>query len=53
MCDEDDCTKNPLKGQKLYVAFMDMEKVYEKGEWNSLWNVLMVYRIGKHLLDGV
>ncbi len=28
------------KGKKLYTAFMDLEKVYDRVDWLALWDVL-------------
>ncbi len=34
------------KGKKLYGAFMDLEKVYDKVDREVLWNVLKIYGMG-------
>ena len=41
------------KGKKLYVAFMDLEKAYDRVDWNALWDVLKIYGVGGQLLDGI
>ncbi|MEL7177812.1 MAG: reverse transcriptase domain-containing protein [Pseudomonadota bacterium] len=41
------------KGKKLYAAFMDLEKAYDKVEWEGMWNVLRIYGVGGQLLDGI
>jgi len=42
-----------VKGKKLYVAFMDLEKAYDRVDWDSLWDVLKIYGVGGQLLKGV
>ena len=41
------------KGKKLYAAFMDLEKAYDKVDWNALWDVLKIYGVGGQLLQGI
>ena len=41
------------KNKKLYVAFMDLEKAYDKVEWEALWEVLKIYGVGGKLLKAV
>ena len=32
-----------VKGRKLYAAFMDLEKAYNRVDWKSLLDVLKIY----------
>ena len=41
------------KNRKLYAAFMDLEKAYDKVDWEGLWEVLTVYGVGGKLLMAV
>ena len=41
------------RGKKLYVAFMDLEKAYDKVDWRALWEVLQIYGVGGKLLKAV
>jgi len=41
------------KGRKLYVAFMDLEKAYDRVDWNAMWDVLKIYGVGGPLLNGI
>lgn len=41
------------KNRKLYAAFMDLEKAYDKVDWEGLWDVLTVYGVGGKLLMAV
>ena len=41
------------KGKKLYAAFMDLEKAYDRVDWLALWEVLMIYGVGGKLLSAV
>ena len=34
------------KGRKLYAAFMDLEKAYDRVDREALWNVLRIYGVG-------
>lgn len=45
--------KKYLTGGKTYAAFMDLEKVYDRDEWNALWDMLRIYGVGEQLLDCV
>ena len=38
------------KDEKLYAAFMDLEKMYDKVDREALWNVLKIYGFGEQLL---
>ncbi len=41
------------KGKKLYAAFMDLEKAYDRVNWLALWNVLKMYGVGGKLLSAI
>ncbi|MCP3679958.1 MAG: hypothetical protein GY782_06675, partial [Gammaproteobacteria bacterium] len=41
------------KGQKLYAAFMDLEKAYDKVDREGLWKVLRMYGVTGRLLEAV
>ena len=41
------------KDKKLYAAFMDLEKAYDRVDREALWNVLRVYGVGGQLLEGI
>ncbi len=34
------------KGKKLYAAFMDLVKAYDRVDWLALWDVLKIYGVG-------
>ena len=42
-----------MKDRKLYAAFMDLEKAYDKVDWDALWEVLKIYGVGGQLLQGI
>lgn len=39
------------KGGKLYAAFMDLEKAYDKVNRRAIKEILMIQGVGGHLLD--
>ncbi len=41
------------KHKKLYAAFMDLEKVYDRVDREALWSVLKIYGVGGQLLKGI
>ncbi len=41
------------KGKKLYAAFMDLEKAYDRVDRLALWDVLKIYGVGGKLLRAV
>ena len=41
------------KGEKLYAAFMDLEKAYDRVDREAFWNVLRIYGAGGQLLGKV
>jgi len=41
------------KGKKVYAAFMDLVKAYDRIDWTALWDVLKIYSVGEKLLNGI
>ncbi len=41
------------KDKKLYAAFMDLEKAYDRVNREALWSVLRIYDVGGQLLQGI
>ncbi len=41
------------KDRKLFAAFMDLEKAYDRVDRKGLWERLRVYGVGRKLLEGV
>ncbi len=41
------------KDKKLYGAFMDLEKAYDRVDREALWSVLKIYGVGGQLLTGI
>ncbi len=39
--------------RKLFVAFMDLEKVYDRVDRKVLWGTLRLYGVGGQLLEGI
>ncbi len=40
------------KDKKLYAAFMDLEKAYDRVDRDALWSVLRIYGVSGQLLKG-
>ncbi len=38
---------------KLYAAFMDLDKAYDRVDREALWSVLKIYGVGGQLLKGI
>ncbi len=38
---------------KLYAAFMDLEKAYDRVDREALWSVLYIYGVGGQLFMGI
>ena len=47
------CEKYAAKGKDVYVAFLDLEKAYDRVDREALWKVLRIYGIGGRLLQAV
>ncbi len=41
------------KDRKLYAAFMDLEKAYDKVDRKALWHVLKINGVGGQLIKGI
>ncbi len=41
------------KDKKLYAAFMDLEKAYNRVDREALWSVLRIYGVDGQLLKGI
>ncbi len=41
------------KNRKLYAAFMDLEKEYDRVNRKAVWNVLKIYSVGWELMEGI
>ncbi len=41
------------KDRKLFAAFMNLEKAYNRVDRRGLWETLRVYGVGGQLLEGV
>ena len=47
------CEKMREKKRSLYVAFMDLEKAYDRVDREAMWQVLRIYGIGGRVLSGI
>ncbi len=50
---QDGNTKIIEKRKKLYAAFTDLEKAYDRVDWLALWEVLRIYGVGGKLLSAI
>ncbi len=41
------------KDRKLFGAFMNLEKAYDRVDRKGLWDTLRVHRVGGQLLEGI
>ncbi len=41
------------KDRKLYAAFMDLKKAYDRVDRKLLWDVLKIYGVGGQLMEGI
>ncbi len=41
------------KDRKLFAGFMVLEKAYDRVDRKGLWDVLRIYGVGGHLLEGI
>ncbi len=39
------------KDRKLYAAFVDLEKAYDRVDKKALWNILKIYGVGGQLME--
>jgi hypothetical protein len=35
----------------VFVGFMDLEKAYDRGDRQAMWDALMIYGVGNNILD--
>ena len=47
------CEKYLGKGKDVYIAFLDLERAYDRVDRDAIWNVLRLYGIGGRLWRGV
>ena len=47
------CEKFRSKGSEVFMAFMDLEKAYDRIDRDALWKVMGIYGIGGKLLSAV
>ena len=47
------CEKFESKGKKMYVAYMDLEKAYDRIDREAMWRVLRMYGVDGKLLRGI
>ncbi len=50
---QDGSRKNIRDKEKLYAAFMDLEKAYDRVDWLALWEVLRIYGVGGKLFSAI
>ncbi len=50
---QDGSRENISKRKKLYAAFMDLEKAYDRVEWLALWDVLKIHGVEGKLLSDI
>ena len=41
------------KGKSMFVAYMDLEKAYDRVDRNAMWSVLSMYGINVMLLNAI
>lgn len=39
--------------RKVYAIFIDLEKAYQRKDWEAIWDVLTLHGVGGMLLEGV
>ena len=47
------CEKYLGLNREVYMAFMDLEKAYDRIDRDALWQVLRIYGVGGNLLKAV
>ena len=47
------CEKMKEKEKRVWIAFMDLEKAYDRVDRDALWQVLRIYGIGGRVLRGI
>ncbi len=58
MCRSDTCNEEVSgrvlgKDKKLYAAFMNLERAYDRADREALWSVLYICSVGGQLLKGI
>ena len=48
-----DREESPEKYWKVYIGFMDLEKIYGKVNREELWQILRMYDVGGKLFNGI
>ena len=41
------------KKKRVYVAFMDLEKAYDRVDRDAMWQVMRIYGLGGRVLEGI
>ena len=47
------CEKMKEKKKRVWVAFMDLEKAYDRVDRDAMWQVMRIYGIGGRVLRGI
>ena len=47
------CEKFLAKGRKVYFAFMDLEKAYDRVDRKALWQVVSIYGVGGKIVKDI
>ena len=47
------CEKMREKKKRVYVAFMDLEKAYDRVDRDAMWQVMRIYGLGGRVLEGI
>ena len=41
------------KGKSVYVAYMDVEKAYDRIDRNAMWRVLGMYGVSENVINAI
>ena len=44
------CKKYGRKGKDVYLAFLDLEKAYDRADRDAVWSMLRLYEVSGKLL---
>ena len=47
------CKKTKEKKKRVYVTFMDLEKAYDRVDRDAIWQVMIIYGIGRKVLKDI
>ena len=47
------CKMYRRKGKDVYLAFLDLEKAYDRADREAMWNMMRLYGVGGKLLKAV